>query len=226
MNFSRPKSKMNEDPAALAKPHVKVQKRLLDIVGASMGLALFGLPMALVAVLVRRRLGSPVLFRQVRPGLDGKPFVMLKFRTMSNHTNNDGSLLPDSDRLDRFGSALRSMSIDELPGLWNVLRGDMSLVGPRPLLTRYMEYFDETEMTRFTMKPGITGWAQVNGRNSVSWDNRLEYDAWYVKHHSIWLDMKILVLTFVKVCRRQGVIVNPKSAMLDLDEERKMRGVE
>lgn len=210
--------------ASWAKPHVIIQKRLIDIVGASLGLALGSVPMALTAFLVRRELGSPILFRQIRPGRDGEPFEMLKFRTMGSQVDERGEALPDSQRLSRLGSMLRSTSLDELPGLWNVLRGDMSLVGPRPLLTRYTDYFTETELARLDVKPGITGWAQVNGRNTLTWDERLEHDTWYVKHQSIALDIKILAMTVSKVFRRQGVIVVPESAMLDLDKERRMRG--
>lgn len=207
-----------------AKPHLRAQKRLMDIVGASLGLVLSSVPMAVTALLVRKELGSPVLFRQTRPGRDGKPFEMLKFRTMGSEVDERGEPLPDSKRLGKIGSLLREASLDELPGLWNVLRGDMSLIGPRPLLMRYTEYFTETELARLDVKPGITGWAQVNGRNTVSWDRRLEYDTWYVKHQSIMLDFRILFMTVAKVFRRQGVIVDPGSVMLDLDQERSRRG--
>ncbi|UKA77518.1 sugar transferase [Arthrobacter sp. FW306-07-I] len=196
----------------------------MDIVGASLGLVLSSVPMAVTALLVRKELGSPVLFRQTRPGRDGKPFEMLKFRTMGSEVDERGEPLPDSKRLGKIGSLLREASLDELPGLWNVLRGDMSLIGPRPLLMRYTEYFTETELARLDVKPGITGWAQVNGRNTVSWDRRLEYDTWYVKHQSIMLDFRILFMTVAKVFRRQGVIVDPRSVMLDLDQERSRRG--
>lgn len=212
------------DRASRAKPHVRAQKRLIDIAGAFMGLMLFSAPMAATALVVRRKLGSPILFRQSRPGRDGVPFEMLKFRTMGSQVDDRGEPLPDSKRLSRLGSFLRATSLDELPGLWNVLKGDMSLVGPRPLLMRYTDYFTETELARFDVKPGITGWAQVNGRNTVSWDERLEYDTWYVKNQSIALDFKIIFMTVSKVFRRQGVVVDPVSVMRDLDEERTARG--
>lgn len=210
--------------ASWAKPRVSAQKRLMDIVGAGLGLVLLSVPMAVTAFLVRRKLGSPVFFRQIRPGRDGEPFEMLKFRTMSNEVDERGEALPDTKRLNRLGSILRSTSLDELPGLWNVLRGDMSLVGPRPLLTRYTDYFTDTELARLDVRPGMTGWAQVNGRNTLSWDERLELDTWYVKHQSIALDVRILAMTVSKVFRRQGVVVVPEAEMLDLDKERSMRG--
>ena len=173
--------------------------------------------------LVRLFLGSPVLFRQQRPGLHERPFVIYKFRTMSDQCDAKGEQLPDGERLTRFGSFLRSTSLDELPELLNVVRGDMSLVGPRPLLMRYTPYFIDRERLRFTVLPGITGWAQINGRNESSWDDRLNDDVWYVEHRSFLLDMKILAKTAALVFKRQGVVVDARTVMLNFDEERSRR---
>jgi lipopolysaccharide/colanic/teichoic acid biosynthesis glycosyltransferase len=169
--------------------------------------AAFWLPLlALVAVLVRIKLGAPVLFRQLRPGKDGKPFLMLKFRTMTNARDAlTGQLLPDDERLIPFGRILRSSSLDELPELWNVLLGEMSLVGPRPLLSEYLPLYSERQRRRHEVVPGITGWAQVNGRNAIGWDEKLELDVWYVENRSFWLDLRILSMTIVKVIRRHGI---------------------
>ena len=156
-------------------------------------------------VLVRLRLGSPVFFSQVRPGMGGRPFRMFKFRTMTNQRDESGELLPDSVRLTRFGKFLRSSSLDELPELWNVLKGDMSLVGPRPLLMEYLPLYNERQNRRHEVRPGITGWAQVNGRNAISWEQKFELDVWYVENQSFWLDLKILFLTVWKVVRRDGI---------------------
>ena len=180
-------------------------KRAVDVVGAAAGLVVLGPVLVAVAVLVRVRLGRPVLFRQVRPGLDGEPFVLHKFRTMTDERGPDGDLLPDAVRLTRFGRWLRATSLDELPELWDVLRGKMSLVGPRPLLMDYLEHYDERQATRHDVKPGMTGWAQVQGRNATSWEERLEADAWYVDHASLWLDLRILARTILTVVRRDGI---------------------
>ncbi|MDE8668154.1 sugar transferase [Pseudarthrobacter sp. H3Y2-7] len=207
--------------ASLSKPRVLGVKRLLDVVFSALALATLAVPMGVVAVLIRKKLGSPVFFRQIRPGRDGKLFEMYKFRTMTDARDVHGRLLPDSDRLTRFGSLLRITSFDELPELWNVLKGQMSLVGPRPLLTRYSEYFTEEESLRTVVRPGITGWAQVNGRNTSSWSDRLAHDVRYVKSYSLGFDAKILILTALKVFRRQGVVVDPESIMQNLDDERR-----
>lgn len=180
-------------------------KRLLDIAGAILGLGLLGLPMLIVAFLVRIKLGSPVIFRQIRPGLHGKPFVLYKFRTMTDARDEDGNLLPDELRLTPFGKFLRSTSLDELPELFNVLKGDMSLVGPRPLLMQYLDRYTPEQARRHEVKPGITGWAQINGRNALSWEEKFELDVWYVDNWSIWLDLKILLLTLIKVLKREGI---------------------
>lgn len=195
-------------------------KRSFDVLCSLLGLAGLAPLMVLIACLVKIKMGGPVLFRQIRPGKDEQLFTMIKFRTMRDSYDSHGNELPDSERLTDFGNFLRSSSLDELPELWNVLIGDMSLVGPRPLLVRYSQYFTEVERIRFTVRPGITGWAQINGRNEVEWDKRLEYDVWYVKNKSFLLDLKILYLTAKKVIKSDGVLVNPSVAMLNLDEER------
>lgn len=180
-------------------------KRLFDVVVSLVALILLSPVLLVVAVLVRRKLGSPVLFQQVRPGLYGKPFKMVKFRTMRDAVDQDGKPLPDSERLTRFGQLLRSTSLDELPELWNVLKGEMSLVGPRPLLMEYLQHYNTRQATRHNVRPGVTGWAQVNGRNAISWEQKFEYDAWYVENRSFWLDIKILWLTVKKVVIRDGI---------------------
>ena len=195
-------------------------KRLLDIAGAASALLLLSPILATVALAVRLFLGRPVLFRQTRPGYLEKPFTIFKFRTMREAVDSRGLPLPDGERLHWFGTFLRRTSLDELPEFWNVLRGDMSLVGPRPLLMRYLPFYTEAERIRFTVRPGITGWAQVNGRNEASWDGRLRDDIWYVRNRSFLLDLKILWTTVVKVAKREQVIVDARSAMLNLDEER------
>jgi len=159
----------------------------------------------LIALLVLIQLGSPVLFRQSRPGLNGKIFNIYKFRAMSNDCDEFGVLLPDELRLSKFGKFLRSTSLDELPSLWNVIRGDMSLVGPRPLLVEYLLLYSEKQSMRHKVKPGITGWAQVNGRNAISWDEKFDFDLWYINNQSVWLDLKILWLTLKKVIARDGI---------------------
>ena len=198
-------------------------KRTVDITGALGAIALGALPAALTAVAVRRRLGRPVLFRQTRPGRHGTPFEMLKFRTMTDARDGSGRPLPDSERLNPLGEWLRLTSLDELPGLWNVLIGEMSLVGPRPLLTRYTAFFTKEEMSRLNVRPGLTGWAQIQGRNTLSWDDRLALDVWYVQNRSLTLDLRILAQTGLRVIRRDGVITDPESKMKNLDEERAHR---
>ena len=180
-------------------------KRLLDIVGAAMGMALLSPVFLALWIMVRRRLGSPVLFRQVRPGLDGRPFEMLKFRTMRDAVDFNGAALPDAERLTDFGKTLRSTSLDELPELWNVLKGDMSLVGPRPLLMEYLPLYSPTQARRHEVRPGITGWAQVNGRNAISWEQKFALDVWYVANRNLWLDIKILFMTVAKALKREGI---------------------
>lgn len=180
-------------------------KRFLDFVGALFGLVLLSPVILLLAWIIKRKLGSPVLFRQIRPGLNGTPFEMVKFRTMRDAYNAKGEPLPDSERMTAFGSFLRSSSLDELPELWNVLKGDMSLVGPRPLLMEYLPLYDERQYRRHLVRPGVTGWAQINGRNALSWENKFELDVWYVENRSTWLDLKIIGLTVKKVLKRDGI---------------------
>ncbi len=180
-------------------------KRFLDLVLAIIALLLLAPLLFVIALLVRILLGSPVLFRQTRPGMHGRPFTLIKFRTMSDTRDEHGQLLPDEQRLTRFGRFLRATSLDELPELWNVIRGDMSLVGPRPLLMEYLPLYTERQARRHEVRPGITGWAQVNGRNATSWEERFEHDVWYVEHQSLALDLEILVLTVVQVFHRKGI---------------------
>jgi sugar transferase EpsL len=180
-------------------------KRFLDIAGAILGLVLLSPLLLAVAVAVRLKMGGPVLFRQQRPGLHGKPFILVKFRTMSDDVGADGVALPDGTRMSRLGRFLRRTSLDELTELFNVLRGDMSLVGPRPLLQEYLPLYTPEQARRHDVRPGITGWAQVNGRNTIAWDEKFAYDVWYVDHQSIWLDLKILWLSVVKVLRAEGI---------------------
>lgn len=188
-------------------------KRLMDVVLASMALTLLAAPIAVLALLVRVRLGSPVFFRQLRPGLNGKPFELIKFRTMTDARDPDGTLLPDADRLTPFGRWLRATSLDELPELWNVLKGDMSLVGPRPLLMEYLPLYTPEQARRHEVRPGITGWAQVNGRNALTWEDKFRLDVWYVDHQSLWLDCKILLLTVRKVLAREGISASGEATM-------------
>ena len=180
-------------------------KRLFDIFFAFGWLVLFTPLMLVVAGLVRLKLGSPVLFIQERPGLRGRPFRMVKFRTMTDERGPDGQLLTDEVRLTAFGKFLRASTLDEFPEMWNVLVGDMSVVGPRPLLMRYLPRYDAFQARRMEVKPGVTGWAQVNGRNTLSWEQKFAYDVWYVDHRTLWLDLKIVVLTFFKVFARSGI---------------------
>ena len=180
-------------------------KRLFDLLVSAIGLLILAVPLALLAWQVRRKLGSPVLFTQVRPGLHGRPFCMVKFRTMTDARDASGALLPDAQRLTPFGRFLRASSLDELPELWNVLRGQMSLVGPRPLLMEYLPLYSTEQARRHEVRPGVTGWAQVNGRNAISWDDKFALDVWYVDHRSMLLDIRILWMTFRKVLMREGI---------------------
>lgn len=180
-------------------------KRFFDFFLALMGLVLMALPCLVLIFQIRRKLGSPIFFRQVRPGMNGKTFEMIKFRTMTDACGDDGRLLPDIERLTKFGQWLRSTSLDELPELWNVLKGDMSLVGPRPLLIEYLPLYNSEQARRHEVRPGVTGWAQVNGRNAISWEEKFKLDVWYVNNHSLWLDVKILWLTIKKVLVRDDI---------------------
>ena len=188
-------------------------KRFFDIVIAALALLLLAIPLLVLIWQVRRKLGSPVFFRQTRPGLDGRPFQMVKFRTMTDAHGPDGQLQPDADRLTPFGRFLRSTSLDELPELFNVLKGDMSLVGPRPLLMEYLPLYSPAQRRRHEVRPGITGWAQVNGRNALSWEEKFKLDVWYVEHRSLWLDIKILRLTVRKVLVREGISADGEATM-------------
>ena len=180
-------------------------KRAFDIAASTSALVVLSPVLAITAYKVKKELGSPVLFRQTRPGLHGKPFEMIKFRTMKDATDKEGNALPDSERLTDFGKKLRASSLDELPELWNVLKGDMSLVGPRPLLMEYLPLYNAEQAKRHNVRPGVTGYAQVNGRNSLSWEDKFKLDTWYVEHQSLWLDMKILLKTVKKVLIKDGI---------------------
>ncbi len=188
-------------------------KRVVDIVGASVGIILLAPVMLAVALLVLLTMGRPVLFRQQRPGLRGKPFTLYKFRTMRDARTASGELLPDDLRLTTFGKWLRSTSLDELPELFNVLKGEMSLVGPRPLLMEYLPRYSPEQARRHEVKPGITGWAQVNGRNALTWEEKFRMDVWYVDHWNLWLDVKILLLTIWKVLKREGISAEGSATM-------------
>jgi len=180
-------------------------KRLLDIIIASIALVLLSPLYAYVAYKVKKNLGSPVLFRQIRPGLHGKPFEMIKFRTMKDAIDEQGNTLPDSERLTPFGKMLRSTSLDEMPELWNVIKGDMSVVGPRPLLMEYLPLYNEEQAKRHEVRPGMTGHAQVNGRNAISWEQKFKLDTWYVENRSLWLDFKIMLQTVKKVIAKDDI---------------------
>ena len=188
-------------------------KRVLDIVIASSALVLLSPVYALVAYKEKKNLGSPVLFRQVRPGLAGKPFEMIKFRSMKHAVDAQGNPLPDSERLTPFGQMLRSSSLDEMPELWNVIKGEMSIVGPRPLLMEYLPLYNSDQAKRHNVRPGITGYAQVNGRNAISWEKKFELDTWYVENQSLWLDFKIMLKTVKKVIAKDDISAEGEATM-------------
>ncbi|WP_352338920.1 sugar transferase [Psychrobacter sp. 16-MNA-CIBAN-0192] len=188
-------------------------KRLFDITATTAALVILSPVYAITAYKVKKNLGSPVLFRQTRPGLAGKPFEMFKFRSMKDATDSDGNPLPDSERLTDFGKTLRNTSLDELPELWNVIKGDMSLVGPRPLLMEYMPLYNDEQKRRHQVRPGITGYAQVNGRNAIGWDEKFALDTWYVDNQSLWLDIKILFKTVKKVLIKDGISADGEATM-------------
>lgn len=188
-------------------------KRIIDVLGAGLALLLFSPVLAIVAYRIGREMGSPVLFRQTRPGRHGKPFQMIKFRTMRDAIDTDGRPLPDAERLTKLGRFLRASSLDELPELWNVLKGDMSLVGPRPLLVEYLPLYSPEQARRHEVRPGVTGWAQVNGRNAISWDEKFALDVWYVDNRSLLLDLKIIWMTIRKVIKRDGISAAGEATM-------------
>jgi len=195
-------------------------KRLFDII-VSLTLIILLAPLILfIALLIWVTMGRPILFRQRRVGYQGQVFTIYKFRTMTEERDENGNLLPDEQRLTRFGRFLRETSLDELPELFNVLKGDMSLVGPRPLLVEYLPYYTPEERKRHNMRPGITGWAQVNGRNAITWDQKLALDVWYVDNWSLWLDFKIILMTIIKVIKREGISTNGYATAPRLDEVR------
>lgn len=188
-------------------------KRAFDIAASTSALVVLSPVLAITAYKVKKELGSPVLFRQTRPGLHGRPFEMIKFRTMKDATDKEGNVLPDSQRLTDFGKKLRASSLDELPELWNVLKGDMSLVGPRPLLMEYLPLYSAEQAKRHNVRPGVTGYAQVNGRNSLSWEDKFKLDTWYVEHQSFLLDIKILLKTVEKVIRKDDISSSTNATM-------------
>jgi lipopolysaccharide/colanic/teichoic acid biosynthesis glycosyltransferase len=186
---------------------------LFDLIASVVGLIILFPVIVLIMTLVRLNLGSPIFFRQIRPGKDGQSFEMVKVRTMRDAVDVDGNALPDSERMTPLGSFLRSSSLDELPGLWSVLKGDMSLVGPRPLLVEYLLLYSDEQARRHEVKPGITGWAQINGRNAISWEDKFKFDVWYVDNRSFWLDIKIILLTVKKVFVRDGISADGEATM-------------
>jgi len=190
-----------------------VARRFIDLTGAVIALILLGPALAVLAIAIRLTMGSPILFRQVRIGRNERHFCILKFRTMNNLRNAAGELLPDSERLTGLGRFIRTLSVDELPQLWNVLKGDMSLVGPRPLLPEYLPRYTPRQRRRHEVMPGLTGWAQVNGRNALNWERRFECDVWYVENCSLWLDIKILALSVAGVLRREGITQDRHATM-------------
>lgn len=188
-------------------------KRVTDIVLILLFLPLLLPLFVILMIFVKRKLGAGIFFKQTRPGLKGEPFLMVKFRTMTDERDAEGDLLSDEIRLTSFGKFLRSTSLDELPELWNVLKGDMSLVGPRPLLMAYLPFYSNEQARRHNVRPGITGWAQVNGRNAISWDEKFALDVWYVENHNFWLDLKIIFITFKKVLFREGISADGHATM-------------
>jgi lipopolysaccharide/colanic/teichoic acid biosynthesis glycosyltransferase len=196
-------------------------KRTLDFLGAAIGLVLFSPLLAYIVWRIGRDLGSPTIFRQTRPGKHGVAFQMVKFRTMQNAYGSDGTLLPDAERISPLGTKLRSTSLDELPEFWNVLKGEMSLVGPRPLLMEYLPLYNSEQARRHEVRPGITGWAQVNGRNAISWEEKFALDVWYVDNRTIWLDLKIILMTVKKVLIREGISAEGEATMSKFEGQKK-----
>ena len=200
-----------------------ILKRCMDILGAAIALILFSPFLIITAIGVWLTMGSPIIFSQIRPGQQRRAFRIYKFRSMKNAFAKDGTPLSDAERLTKFGATIRALSLDELPQLWNILKGDMSMVGPRPLLYDYFPYYTETEMRRHEAKPGVTGYAQVNGRNNVNWDDRLAMDVWYVDNRSIWRDIMIILKTVLIVLKREGVTNDGHATFLRLDDYRKSK---
>ena len=196
-------------------------KRTLDILGAGIGLVLFGPLLAYIVWRISRDVGSPTIFRQIRPGKHGVAFQMVKFRTMRDASGPDGTPLSDSERMSPLGTKLRATSLDELPELWNVLKGEMSLVGPRPLLMEYLSLYSDEQSRRHEVRPGVTGWAQVNGRNAISWEEKFALDVWYVDNRTIWLDFKIIWITVKKVLIREGISAEGEATMTKFDGQKK-----
>jgi sugar transferase EpsL len=201
----------------------RVLKRLMDIAGALVALIVFSPLMLWASVMIYFTMGGPLMFRQIRPGLHEKPFSILKFRTMRNAVDASGKPLSDAERLTGFGTRMRQWSIDELPQFINILKGEMSFVGPRPLLFEFFEFYTPEEMRRHEVKPGITGWAQVHGRNNLDWDSRLKLDVWYVDHWNIWLDIRIILKTVLTVIRREGITTEGHATFLRLDDDRRAK---
>lgn len=212
--------------AGHASARYTISKRLIDVILSGAVLVVLSPVIGIIATLVRWKLGRPIIFSQVRPGTNGIPFVLRKFRTMQDASDSHGNPLSDSLRLTPLGATLRRTSLDELPSLWNVLRGDMSLVGPRPLLMQYNDYYTEPEKRRFEVRPGVTGLAQIRGRNTAPWDDRLDLDVQYIAQRSLRLDIQILLETIIRVLRRDGVVPDPSSIMQNLDDERRGRATE
>lgn len=202
----------------------RIVKRSMDILVAAMVLLLLAPLLACVALLVGLQMNSPVLFRQLRPGYRGKPFMLVKFRTMNSARDEQGRLLPDEKRLTKLGSLLRRYSLDELPQLWNVLKGEMSLVGPRPLLMQYLERYTPEQARRHDVKPGLTGWAQVNGRNALSWEEKFRLDVWYADHWSLGFDARILAMTIRKIFRREGIAQRGHATMPEFTGRNRVEG--
>jgi sugar transferase EpsL len=188
-------------------------KRLFDFIVSLIALIALSPVILVTAVLIRWKIGSPIVFKQPRPGINEQSFYVYKFRSMTDERDSNGDLLPDDVRLTSFGKIMRKFSLDELPQLWNVLKGDMSFVGPRPLLMEYLDLYDERQKKRHNVRPGITGWAQVNGRNAISWEQKFEYDVWYVENQSFWLDIKILFMTVMKVFKSEGISQDGQATM-------------
>jgi lipopolysaccharide/colanic/teichoic acid biosynthesis glycosyltransferase len=196
-------------------------KRVFDVIASLVGLLMLAPIILFIGWQVRKKLGSPVIFRQMRPGMHGVPFKMIKFRTMLDAYDENGKPLADAERMTKFGSFLRSASLDELPELWNVLKGEMSLVGPRPLLMEYLPLYSERQNQRHMVRPGVTGWAQINGRNALSWQEKFELDVWYVENRTFWLDLKIIALTAVRVLKKDGISASGEATMPKFMGDRK-----